>query len=231
MRIDQYFDKVYVINLHKRPERMNLTAKKLSAVEIEYERFGATDGSVMRRVWETFQNPFFGNSSYLGCAITHLSVYRDAIEKGYQRILVLEDDNCVRSDANQLFSNILSTIPSWELLYMGFIPLSDDCSRWDYGVFGFASQNVAIAKNFWGLYAYGISSSLMVEMLETYNREFPMEIDRFFVSNVQPRGGSFGIVPQIFAADDGYSDNSHRVETMMMQRSVDSRFGNLIDYI
>jgi GR25 family glycosyltransferase involved in LPS biosynthesis len=234
MKIDQYFDKVYVLNLHKRPERMKLTQERLAFTEIEYERFGAVDGSVMTRLWETYslQNSAFKNPNYIGCAVSHLSMYADALEKGYEKILILEDDNLVRSDANDFFSRTIPAIPTdWNLLYLGFIPLSDDCGRWDYGVFGFANQHVAIAKNFWGLYAYGISRNLMEEALNIYKSSFPMELDRFFVSEIQPRGESFGITPQIFAADDGFSDNSHRVETGMLQRSVDSRFANLTDYI
>jgi len=234
MKIDQYFEKVYVLNLHKRRERMNLTKQRLETVDVQYEQFGATDGSVMQRVWEVFsnQNSFFQNSSYLGCAISHLSIYQDAIERGFNRILILEDDNRVRQDANSHFDRIITQVPSWNhLLYLGFIPLNDDCSRWDYGIFNFTSPHVAIAKNFWGLYAYGITSDLMREVLEVYKRDFPMELDRFFVSVVQPRNESFGITPQIFAADDGHSDNSHRVETGMLQRSIDSRFANLTDYI
>ena len=234
MRIDQYFDKVYVLNLQKRPGRIELTRKRLQFVDINYERFGAVDGSVMQHLWEVYaeKNSFFKNASYLGCAVSHLSIYRDALEKGYQRILVLEDDNRVNCNANELFSSVLPHIPSFNhLLYLGFIPLTDDCSRWNYGIFDFAAQHVAIAKNFWGLYAYGISANLMKEVLSVYEKSFPMELDRYFVAEIQPRGESFGIVPQIFAADDGPSDNSQRMETMMLQRSIDTRFANLTDYI
>ena len=58
-----------------------------------------------------------------------------------------------------------------------------------------------------------------------------MEIDRYFVTHIQPRGGSCAVTPQLFAADDGYSDNSKIVESGMLQRSIDSRFANLIDYV
>jgi GR25 family glycosyltransferase involved in LPS biosynthesis len=233
MKIDQYFDNIYLLNLQKRPERLRIASKKMQFCEIEFERFGATDGSVMKRVWESYnrENQHFLNPSYLGCAISHLSIYRDAIEKGYERILIVEDDNCIRKNANEAFSLAIPHVPDWELLYLGFIPLTDDCSRWDYNVFNVVAPNVAQANNFWGLYGYGINSTLMQEILDKYDSDFPMELDRYFVSHIQPRGRSFGITPQIFAADDGLSDNSGRVETGMMQRSVDSRFAKLTDYV
>jgi len=71
----------------------------------------------------------------------------------------------------------------------------------------------------------------MKEMIEIYNKDFPMEIDRFFVNYIQPRGKTYGMTPQIFAADDGYSDNSNIVETGMLQRSIDARFGSITDYV
>ena len=71
----------------------------------------------------------------------------------------------------------------------------------------------------------------MVETLERYDKDFPMELDRYFVTEIQPRKKSYGISPQMFCAEDGISDNSGRMETTMMERSVDIRFANLTEYI
>ena len=231
-----YFDEIYVLNLKRRTDRLNLTKKRLQFSEIEkYTIFDAVDGSVMNRIWEIFnkENHHFKNSNYLACAISHLAIYKDAISKGHSRILILEDDNRIHHKANQILNNKKEFIPEWDLLYLGFIPLSDDQSRWDYNILSnnFLENGVVKAKNFWGLYAYGISQNLMKEMIEIYNQNFPMEIDRYFVEFIQPQGKSFGIIPQIFAADDGYSDNSQKIESGMLQRSIDSRFAKLTDYI
>ena len=234
--IDKYFDKIYVLNLKRREDRFLLTRKRLAFAEISnYEVFHATDGEVMQPIWEKFSeiNSFFANSSYLACTISHLSIYNDAISKGYERILIVEDDVKVLTRANSLFSSHIEEVPEyWDLLYLGFIPLSDDCSRWDYNVFSdrFISSRVFMAKNLWGLYGYGISKEMMHETLQTYRQKFPMELDRYFVS-VQQQKKCYGITPQIFAADDGYSDNSKKEEAEMMRRSVDSRFSKHTDYI
>lgn len=233
--INEYFDKVYVLNLLKRDSRMELMKKRLDFTEIDHQVFNAVDGSVMRKIWEAFyeKNPIFRNPSYLGCAVSHLSIYQHALENDYKKILIIEDDDRIHRDANLQMELFSSQIPEWEdLLYLGYIPLSDDCSRWDYNVCSnFVAKNVFLAKNLWGLYGYGISKNLMKEILEIYDKDFPMELDRFFVTHIQPRGKSFGVTPQIFAADDGYSDNSQIIETGMLQRSVDARFANLTDYI
>ena len=233
--IHDYFDKVYVLNLHKRPERMRSTEKRMAFCDIEFERFGAVDGSVMNKLWETYfrENQHFSNPSYLGCAMSHLSMYRDALEKGYKRILILEDDNRIHRLVNKVFDEMQVQIPEWNnLLYLGYIPLSDDCTRWDYSVnHRFIATNVFLCRNLWGLYAYGIHEDLMREVLDVYHRDFPMELDRFFVTEVQPRGMSLAVTPQLFAADDGVSDNSGRMETSMLDRSIDARFANKTDYV
>ena len=231
LSINEYFDNVYLLNLHKRPQRLNISKKRLDFVDIKYNLFGATDGSVMYHLWGCLQNPNFKNPNYLGCAISHLSMYKDAIEKGYEKILIIEDD--CRVNRNIEFNFCHSDIPDkYDLLYFGFIPLSDDCSRWDYNVFELRSDTSLVkAKNFWGLYAYSISRELMIETIERYNKDFPMELDRYFVTEIQPRGNSYGYAPQPFCAEDGPSDNSGISETGMMQRSIDTRFAKLTDYI
>ena len=208
--------------------------KRLQFSEIEYEVFGACDGSVIKPIWEKFGNSHFSNPSYLACAISHLSIYQDAIQKGYDKILILEDDVRCHYKVNQLMDGLGSEIPQdFELLYLGFIPLTDDCSRWDYNVFGdrFITENMFHAKNLWGLFSYGISSNLMKEILDTYSKTFPMELDRYFVTQIQKRGNSYGLLPQLFATEDGWSDNSKKMEVGLLQKSIDLRFSNLTDYI
>lgn len=233
MKINQYFDKVYLLNLHKRADRLKKSTDKLQNVNIEFEKFGATDGSVMNQIWKSFNtnNKYFTNPNYLGCAISHLSIYQDALTKGYSNILIIEDDICIHQDIDKIFGQSIKKITDWELLYLGFIPLSDDMQQWNYNIFDIIQPGIAQAKNFWGLYGYGISKKLMQETLNVYANTFPMELDRYFVNYIQPKGKSYGIIPQPIAAADGdYSDNSGIVERGMLQRSIDTRFGKIEDY-
>jgi GR25 family glycosyltransferase involved in LPS biosynthesis len=235
--LGEYFDKIYVLNLKRRDDRLVTIKKRLISTKISnYEIFQAVDGNVIQKIWKSFfeKNYFFSNSNYLACAISHLSIYNDALAKSYKSILIIEDDVKILVNANKYFAKLQSEIPSeWDLLYLGFIPLSDDCTRWDYNVFSdrFISSQVFLAKNLWGLYGYGIGEDLMKETLKIYDEEFPMELDRFFVTRIQKKMKCYALTPQIFAAEDGYSDNSRTVETGMMERSVDSRYAKHTDYI
>jgi GR25 family glycosyltransferase involved in LPS biosynthesis len=236
MSINKHFDQVYLLNLKRRPDRLLLADKRMKFCDIDYTIFHATDGQVMNKLWSSIHNESssFSNPSYIATAVSHLSIYNDALSKGYNKILIVEDDNKIHRHANNLFDAHYHDVPDdWKLLYLGYIPLNDDISMWDYNVLNdrFITSNVFKAKNCWGLYAYGIESSLMRETIDVYNESFPMELDRYFVTEVQPRGCAWGITPQLFAADDGFSDNSGRHESNMLMRSVDSRHAQHIDYI
>ena len=235
MIINEYFDKIYLLNLFKRKDRLDKSKSKLDNLNINYSVFNGTDGSVIRYVWDKLQNSYFSNPNYLGCAISHLSIYKDAVEKNYQRVLILEDDNLVFKNIDAFLNT--KEVPEWkDLFYLGYIPLSDNCDMWtyQYGIQGhnMICDNFFRPKNLWGLYSYGISNSLMNEMISVYNESFPMEIDRFFVNTIQPRNQSIAISPQLFCCDDNiHSDNLGFTPGNMTLKSIDSRFANPSDYI
>jgi hypothetical protein len=71
----------------------------------------------------------------------------------------------------------------------------------------------------------------MEKTLSVYEREFPMELDRWFVNSIQPIGDSIGLAPQMFCHSDGFSSLNMGVTIGgMVQRSVDVRFAEYEDY-
>jgi len=233
--VNDYFDQIYLLNLKKRKSRLIDSKNRLDSIGIKYTVFNGTDGSVLNEIWKEFNNEFFTNPNYLGCAISHLSIYQDAIENNHQRILILEDDNLVNKNILDIFTKL--NIPDWnDIFYLGYIPLNNDCTMWDYK-FGIndnnkISNNIFNPKNLWGLFAYGITFNLMKELVDLYNASFPMEIDRYFVNIIQPRNKSIAISPQLFCCkDDVHSDNLGFIPTNMKQKSIDTRFVSADDYI
>lgn len=234
MRINDYFDNIYLLNLHKRGDRLKKSTSRLDKLEIKYDIFGACDGWVLNHVWRKLENPYFSNSRYLGCAISHLSIYQDALESGYKKILIIEDDNLIHHNIQNLFDTF--EVPDFkDLMYLGYIPLSDDMSMWTYEIAYQGSNainsNFFRCRNLWGLFSYGITSELMSEVIEVYNNRFPMELDRYFVNQVQPRGGSIASAPQLFCCDDGILSDNTGWSEHLSTKSIDSRFCSRVDYI
>jgi GR25 family glycosyltransferase involved in LPS biosynthesis len=227
--INEIFDKVYCLNLPGRPERMKEMERRFQFAGIKFERFNAISGDVVK-FFHRHSPQFFSNPNYVACALSHLSIYKTAIDRGEKRILIVEDDVKIHREANSISNRIPA---AWDLLYLAYIPLSDDMTRWDYNIVPYTAERVFSAKNLWSLMGYGINEKLMRHLIEVYADSFPMELDRYFVQYIQPSEEfvSIGISPQIFCAEDGYSDNSGRNETGMMERSVDIRFAKYTDYV
>jgi hypothetical protein len=83
----------------------------------------------------------------------------------------------------------------------------------------------------WGLFAYGLTGDLMKEILSVYKNSFPMELDRYFVNNIQPRGGSVASVPQLFCCDDDIISDNTGWSEHLSTKSIDVRFSSRQDYI
>lgn len=225
-------DKIYVISLRRDIERRKKCTERLNAINLPFEFFDAYDGQLFTKLWTKLDNPNFSNPNYLACNLTHLAVYNDALSKGYKKILVLEDDVVPHKAYHAMMDIINKQIPDeYDILHFGWIPLTDDCQYWNYNVIDnqFISQNIFKSKNLWGLYAYSITEFFMREMVELYNNEFPMEIDRFFV-NIYNDKKCFAIRPQMFAHDYGVSNNTGFVDNSTFNKSIDTRIAKIEDY-
>jgi len=132
--IDNYFDKIYVINLDQRKDRLEQVQDQLKNANItKFERIPGvkiTDKEfekIPKENYAKFKTSVIKKEQKdkyikgrLGQRQAHLNCIKDAKEKGYKKILILEDDVLVNSDANQLFSKIINEFEgNWDLLYIG----------------------------------------------------------------------------------------------------------------
>ena len=232
--MNDYFDKIYVLSLKRNVDRRALVTERLNKVGIDFEFFDACDGQVINHLWKKLDNSHFTTQNYVACSISHLSIYNDALSRGFKRILILEDDIKPHKNIQEVFSTIKNQInDDYDLLYLGWIPLTDDCSMWSYNVIDdrFLTPNTIHSKNLWGLYAYSPSVSLMREMVDLYNESFPMEIDRYFVTQVQQQRKSVAIWPQIVCHDIMVSNNNGWVDHQSLKKSIDARAAREEDYV
>jgi len=232
--MNDYFDKIYVLSLKRNVDRRALITERLNKVGIDFEFYDACDGQVINHLWKKLDNSHFTTQNYVACSISHLSIYNDALSRGFKRILILEDDIKPHKDIQNLFNIWKKQIPEdYDLLYLGWIPLNDDCTMWTYEVINdrFINHNIFNSKNLWGLYAYSPSVSLMREMVNLYNESFPMEIDRYFVTQVQQQRKSVAIWPQIICHDIMVSNNNGLVDHQSLKKSIDVRVASEGDYV
>jgi len=163
--LNNFFDKVFYINLDKDINRNKNILSQFKKYNItNYERIpGVVFNSIPdKSFWRNF-NKF--DEKYIlgsmGCRASHKLAIDIAIERNYQKILILEDDIYFTEDPNKILNQNLNTLSNWDMLYFGGTVENH-----------FNGQIV-------GAYAYGLNRKLIEEsyfMLPTSG----MEVDNFY---------------------------------------------------
>jgi hypothetical protein len=110
--MNDFFDHIYCINLDKRTDRWEDCVKQFKKHNLTVERFSAIDGSKIN-------NPTKLMTGEYGILSTHIELIKDAKNKGYKNILILEDDVEFIDNLNEYFSLFKGQIPDdWVMLYL-----------------------------------------------------------------------------------------------------------------
>ncbi len=133
--INNYFDKIFVINLDERKDRWENVKRCLDERYItNYERFSAVKLKLEDIPEKMYNNLHFDGHKHkdsykigaVGCKLSHNAVIKIAKERGYKKILILEDDIIIEKICNDIFVKTLNDIKSisgdknkWDMLYLG----------------------------------------------------------------------------------------------------------------
>lgn len=109
-------DAVYVINLDRAPDRMAKTARQCEAQGIPFKRVPAVDGTrVSASTLAKVASPVcqkMCSPSVIGCALSHMRVWRAVLRAGYDRVLVLEDDVQLAPEFRKKLLRALEEVPA-----------------------------------------------------------------------------------------------------------------------
>lgn len=132
-------DCIYVINLKERPERWTLVEEQFLEQNLRASRVDAINGwkipvdqrnvLIDPRVFHS--RSLVLNGGEIGCFLSHLSIYQDALERGFNVIWSSEDDirfNKKVDVISSLVEQLTWLDPEWDLLYT------------DYTMFGSGTQ-------------------------------------------------------------------------------------------
>lgn len=110
--LNDYFEKIYCVNLEKRPERWESSLKQFSQHNICAERYNAVDGTKCEKV---------GKMSHgeVGCLLSHLNILKKCKDDNISSVLIFEDDVEFDENLNHLFFQYLDELPEWDILYFG----------------------------------------------------------------------------------------------------------------
>jgi len=118
MDLKNFFERVVLINLNRRPDRLARVTEALKQVDWPFlwpEVFAAIDGDLVPSP-ETWKS---GGGAW-GCMRSHQQILENAISDGKNSILILEDDVCFADDFNAKVESFLSQVPEdWDQLMFG----------------------------------------------------------------------------------------------------------------
>lgn len=184
-----YFDEVYYINLEKRADRRE-------QIEIELASVGIHNAT--RVVGIEHENPA------LGCHLSHAVVFQDALEAGYDRILIFEDDAEFFPNSMENMSKSLAALPpEWDMFYLG--------ANLDVYKAYELSPNLALLTGAFATHAYAVRRPLFNRLYTLNNDESVAHNDVEYSQIIIPNYKCYLAMPLIAGQRDSYSDIEKKV--------------------
>lgn len=168
--IDQYFDRVLYINRAADTERNAKLLQQFRKWNItNFERVEAVELTELPPAVD-YRNFIKHDIGYrlgsLSCRASHLKCVQLAKDKGWEKVLILEDDALFLSDPNELLTINQSILNDWDQLYFG-------------GLVEPFFRNQIVQTH-----AYAIRSTVYLDILEM-GAKSGMEIDNFYAKVLQ----------------------------------------------
>jgi len=99
----------------------------------------------------------------LGCILSHINIIKDAVDKNYKSILILEDDIILSSSFKDRLSEIKDLMKNnWSILYLG-------AGQYEWSNINI-QDNIYIANKSTGTFAYMIHESFYQTLLNTFEK-------------------------------------------------------------
>jgi len=207
--MNELFDKIFFINLEERKDRLVQILK-------EFEKMGIKNFERVEGIRPTINflkenNILYSNLKYwnrnndyvigsVGRKLSHYNVIKIAKERGYKKILILEDDIFFTHTKEETVK-ILKSLSQEDsnMIYLGGNDLSN---------LRIIETNCKYLRRVYDMYfthAYIINSNIydyVLENLQNYNSE----LDTFYVEKIQTHGKCYKTVPYLVDQKFGFSD-------------------------
>jgi len=203
--LTNHVEKVFVINLAHRTDRLESFNESAEKFNFEYTVIDAFDGK--KYIDENFiyngekrGNPYQNENYFrgqVGCLLTHLNVIKHCKEKNYSKVAILEDDVRFVEDFNFKIDNLFSKInKDWQMIY-----LSGSSPEFIENFDGYSS-----VSNILTTHSYIINSDIYDILIDNFHEKiFTHEVDVCY-SHIQQKVKTYVSMPFLTYQAAGYSD-------------------------
>lgn len=182
MRLNDIFDRIVVINLDSRTDRMQTFDEQAKRFGIEYIRYPAVPA-----------NPPSLPATW-ACKQSHLDVMKQALKDNVKRLFVFEDDAMFVENFDEKLEEIYNRLPEdWDMFYLG---------AWHLVCHPYAEGVVKMVENY-SAHAYGINEHFMQEAYSQAMKPKPIDIA---LSDKHPHIKAYCAKPALVGQTPGYSD-------------------------
>jgi len=193
--INDYFDRIFCVNLDRRPDKWTLCEKEFAKHNLTVTRFPAIEGSTI---------PYTGRlpAGAIGNAMSHAKILRIAKEEGLKSVLIFEDDVEFVDGLQEKFTEWVKQVDvNWDLLYLG------GNHNWVREI-PLITPNLMRITNTYATHAYAVKNTLYdlcITSLETLSTEGDV-----IMSQIQKSCQAYCFRPHLAFQRPGISDVFNR---------------------
>ena len=160
--INDYFEKIYCINLERRPDRWEECVKEFEEYNLNVDRYDAADGNNF--------NPLSNlTSGQVATIHSHLGVLQKSKEENLSTVLIFEDDIKLHQDFNLLFDKWHSEIPNdWDMILFG----GNHCGNnpWSPGKLIKVTEHVYKVTYSLALHCYAVKNTVYDKLISALSK-------------------------------------------------------------
>ena len=176
---NNFFDKIYCINLEKSTERWDNSVIEFKRVGLNVDRFNAINGSKLS-IEELIRDNIISeqyieknNMRSLGCMMSHITIWKEIVKNNYKWTFILEDDVLFLPNFEDLFPSYLSEIPEdCDLILVGSTSPNSGYLTEEEGFLKYGNivndKIMKVTKYLNGAFSYGITLDGAKKLVNNY---------------------------------------------------------------
>jgi glycosyl transferase family 25 len=220
---------IFVVNLRRDPEKKAHMEKIARTLGLNFDFVDAVYGADLTQLQidevydENLSLKFFKRGlshGELGCALSHLSIYKKMVNEGIEATLILEDDVDISDDIHNIIKSTRKFPKNWELMLCGYYAETiteriSASSLWGKSEVTPLHQSVRLVEVSYGTHGYIINNRGAKKLLSELNM-ISKPIDHYTCS--ENHLNMYALSPRVVSLNPILKEMSH-IETERAKKS------------